>query len=56
MVDSAFVEWKSLIIQTVHARLLAQTDQLEAIIGPFNEEHTLIAYKQMFVLTNGARA
>ena len=31
-------------------------DQLEEIIGPINEEHTLIAYGQMFILTNGARA
>ena len=31
-------------------------DQLEEIIGPNNEEHTLIAYEQMFILTNGARA
>ena len=55
-VDPAFVEWKSLIIRIIHARLLAQLDQLEEIIGPINEEHTLIAYGQMFILTNGARA
>ena len=55
-VDPAFVEWQSLIIRTVHAGLLAQMDQSEEIIGPINEEHTLIAYGQMFILTNGARA
>ena len=55
-VDPSFVEWKSLIIRTVHAGLLAQMDQLEEIIGTINEEHTLIAYGQMFILTNGARA
>ena len=54
-VDPAFVKWKSLIIRTVHAGLLAQMDQLEEIIGPINEEHTLIAYEQVFILTNGAR-
>ena len=31
-------------------------DQPEEIIGLINEEHTLIAYEQMFILTNGARA
>ena len=31
-------------------------DQLEKLIGTINEEHTLIAYGQMFILTNGARA
>ena len=40
----------------VHVGLLAQMDQLEEIIEPINEEHTLIAYGQMFILTNGARA
>ena len=52
----AFVEWKSLIKRTVHAGLLAQMDQLEEIIEPINEKHTLIAYGRMFILTNGARA
>jgi hypothetical protein len=51
-VDIAFVEWKSLIIRTVHAGLLAQMDQLEELIGPINEEHTLLAHGQMFILTN----
>ena len=55
-VDPAFVEWKSLIIRTIHAGLLAQMDQLEEIINPINEEHTLIAYGQMFIVTHGARA
>ena len=55
-VDPAFVEWKSLIIRIIHAGLLAHLDQLEEIIGTINEEHTLIAYGQMFILTNGARA
>ena len=55
-VDPAFVEWKSLIIRTIHAGLLAQMDQLDEIIRPINKEHTLIAYGQMFILTNGARA
>ena len=55
-VDPAFVEWKSLIIRTIHAGLLAQMDQLEEIIGPIIEDHTLIAYGQMFILTNRARA
>ena len=31
-------------------------DQLEEIIGLINEEHTLIAYGQMFIPTNRARA
>ena len=44
------------MIRTIHVGLLAQMDQLEEIIGPINEEHTLIAYGQMFILTNGARA
>jgi hypothetical protein len=55
-VDIAFIELKSFIIRTIHAGLLAQMDQLEELIGPINEEHTLIAYGQMFILTNGARA
>ena len=55
-IGPAFVEMESLMIRTIHARLLAQMDQLEEIIGPINEEHTLIAYGQMFILTNGARA
>ena len=55
-VDVEYVEYQSLIIRTVHAGLLAQMDQLEAIIGPINEDHTLIAYGKMFILTNGARA
>jgi hypothetical protein len=54
-VDPAFVKWKSLIIKTIHAGLLAQMDQLKKIIGPINVEHTLIAYGQMFDLTNAAR-
>ena len=51
-VDPAFVEWKSLIIRTIHAGLLAKIDQLKEIIGPINEEHTLITYGQTFILTN----
>jgi hypothetical protein len=31
-------------------------DQLKELIGSIIEEHTLIAYGQMFILTNGARA
>jgi hypothetical protein len=50
-VDPAFVKWK-----TVRVGILAQIDQLEAIIGPINKEHTLIAYGQMFILTDGAKA
>jgi hypothetical protein len=54
-VNIEFVELKSLIIRSVHAGHMAQIDQLEAIIGPIIEEHTLIAYGLMYILTNGAR-
>jgi hypothetical protein len=39
-----------------NAGLLTQMDQLEEIVGPINEEHTLVAYGQMFILNNRARA
>ena len=55
-VDPALVERKTLILRTVQVRLLAQMDQLKSIVRPINEKHTLIAYGQMFILTNGARA
>ena len=48
--NPAFVKRKSLIIRTIHAGLLEQMDQLEEIIGPINEEHTLIAYMQQLIL------
>ena len=50
-VDPAFVEWKSLVLRTVHEKLETQMDQLDAIIRPINEKHTLIAYGQVFILT-----
>jgi hypothetical protein len=51
-----FVELKFLILRTIHAGLLAQMDHLKELIEPINEEHTLIAHGQIFILTNGARA
>jgi hypothetical protein len=55
-VDTVKVQMQSLLVRTVHEGLIEQMDQLEEIIGPIDEEHTLISYGQVFVLTNGARA